>query len=183
MSLQTNITNRRQFLERSALGAGSVLFLPGLLASCIDHRIPPDPSTPIDLLVGDDNIEVTEDIKITVTHALAMIPIVGEILSMITELLWPHGKQEAWDKVKEQAEAALNQKIDELVSRQLTDDLAGLNNSITLYLNEVKNGNAASIQGQWISTRNAFALAKPHFQSKGTRCCCCPYLRSLRACT
>ncbi len=40
MSLQSDLPNRRQFLERSILGGGSVLFLPELLASCADHRTP-----------------------------------------------------------------------------------------------------------------------------------------------
>jgi hypothetical protein len=43
------MTNRRQFLERSVLGAGSMLFLSELLASCTDHRI--DPTKPP--IVGD----------------------------------------------------------------------------------------------------------------------------------
>ncbi|UFH57237.1 beta-1,3-glucanase family protein [Spirosoma sp. KNUC1025] len=42
MSFQTSKTTRRQFLERSALGAGSALFLPTLLQSCMtDHTLPP----------------------------------------------------------------------------------------------------------------------------------------------
>jgi hypothetical protein len=167
MFLQTVLTTRRRFLERSALGAGSLLVAPGLLASCTDHRIPDPPQVPIHPTFTED-IDWNEDAKIAVTAGLAMIPEVGEILSALVDIFWPTDqKASIWDKIKEQVEALVNQKISDLVYQQVSEDLQGLNNSTTLYLDEVKNGGSASKLTQWIVTRNSFAQALPHFQSKG----------------
>lgn len=162
------MTNRRKFLERTALGTGSVLFLPGLLTSCTDHRIP-DPGTPVvgSPVVGAGDgptFDVNDDLKIVVTNGLNKVPIVGEILSTLLEILWPESAKDVWGEVKEQVEAVVNQKISDAVYRLVEEDLKGLNNVLTLYVNETKNGNAATKLTVWINTRFAFVNALPHFQ-------------------
>lgn len=162
---------RRKFLERSALGAGSILFSATLLQSCIKDHLIPNPEGPTIMPpLGEDyggNFSWNDDAKIVVTTALGMVPEAGEILSGLVDIFWPSDKPNIWDQVKEQVEALMNQKIDALVYQQVTEDLQGLNNSLTLYLNELKNGSPGDIKQQWTITRNLFVNALPHFQSAG----------------
>ena len=164
MSLQTVMQNRRKFLERSLLGAGSVLFLPAIVGGCTDHRIP-EPGTDPDLF--DPKIDWNDDAKIVVKTGLEMIPEAGEILGGLVDIFWPSSKEDVWGQVKEQVEAIVDQRIADGVYQQVSEDLKGLNNSTVLYLNEVKNGTPLDIKTQWIATRNSFAEALPHFQSAG----------------
>jgi hypothetical protein len=161
-------TNRRSFLGQTALGAGSMLFFPGLLTSCTDHRnLPPtgDPSNPT---VGDFSIDWNDKAKTVIVASLNAIPEVGEILSVLFELLWPSDSQEdPWDEVKDRVADLVNQKISDLVTQQVSDKLKGLNNSTKDYLKELKYGNATSILDQWITTRDSFDEALPQFQSQG----------------
>ena len=161
------MTNRRKFLERSVLGAGSVLFLPGLLGSCTDHRIPPDGTPIIFPPLSDYKLDWNDDAKITVKSFLEMIPEAGEILGGLVDIFWPNTPDDVWGEVKAEVEAIVNQKIAAAVYQQVSEDLKGLNNSITLYRNELKNGTPAEILTQWQITRNSFATALPHFQDPG----------------
>jgi hypothetical protein len=165
MSLQTVMQNRRKFLEHSLLGAGGVLFLPVLVGSCTDHRIP-DPGTPI-MPITDMTFDWNDDAKIVVKTGLEMIPEAGEILGGLVDIFWPNTKVDVWGEVKTQLETYVNQKISDLVYLQVSEDLAGLKNSTLLYLQEVKTGNSNDIKTQWLITRNSFAEALPHFQSAG----------------
>ncbi len=166
MLLPTSVTNRRKFLERTALGAGSVLFLPGLLTSCADHRIP-EPSTPgvIPPVVGADYTDWNDQAKTFVVAGLSMIPEVGGILSGLLSIFWPG--TDVWSQVRDRVESLIDQKLSDQVNLQVNDDLEGLQSSLNLYLLELKNGNSVSILTQWIATRNSFAEALPHFQSEG----------------
>jgi hypothetical protein len=143
MLLPTSLTNRRKFLERTALGAGSVLFLPGLLTSCADHRIP-DPSTPgtpgvtPPVIVGDDSFDWNDEAKTTVVAALNLIPEVGGILSGLVSIFW--GGTDVWSQVKDQVEALINQKLDEGEVSTAQGQLNGLNNVLTTYKQEIKDG-------------------------------------------
>jgi hypothetical protein len=174
MALYPELPNRRKFLERSALGVGSALFLPGLLTNCTDHRIPPDgnPWPPIDL-----DIDWNDDAKQLVVGALGLIPEAGGILSGLVSFLWPNTQVDIWGQIKAQVEALVDKKIADNVYQTVSEDLKGLNNSTQLYLQEVRNYNEAvktqpkadpnDLRSQWITTRNLFVNALPHFQSKG----------------
>ncbi|WP_169921754.1 insecticidal delta-endotoxin Cry8Ea1 family protein [Spirosoma rigui] len=167
MFLQTVMTDRRKFLERSALGAGGLLFSSALLESCItDHRLPLPIANPPLLGGVSDDIDWNDAAKEAIAAGLAMVPEIGEIASALLRILWP-GQDDVWAKIKSQVEALINQKISDLVYQQVSEDLQGLNGSITLYLDEVKNGTPEAILTQWIVTRNLFVNALPHFQSKG----------------
>ena len=110
MFLQTDLTTRRKFLERSALGFGSAFLLPSLLASCTDHRIPPSPDGPILFPpLKDDDIDWNDDSKIAVTTALSFIPGVGEILSAMVDIFWPG--TDVWSQIRGQVEALVDQKL------------------------------------------------------------------------
>lgn len=163
MFLPTHTTNRRTFLAHTALGAGSLLFLPELLTSCNDHRDLPIGGAQI----GDYEIDWNDAAKSSVAAGLGLIPEVGEILAALVDILWPSTQKDVWEEVKDRVEALVDQKISDLVYQLVKEDLQGLNNSTTLYLNELRNGNPTSILGQWLVTRNSFAQALPHFQSKG----------------
>lgn len=164
MSLQTSL-HRRKFLERSALGAGGLLFSSLLLESCTDHRIPTPLTDPP--ILFEPGIDWNDDAKIVVTTALEMVPEVGDILGGLVDLFWPSTKEDVWGQVKAQVEELVDQKIDSAKYLQVSEDLQGLNNDMILYLHEVQNGTPDDIKTQWIVTRNSFAEAQPHFQSEG----------------
>ena len=157
------MTNRRKFLERSALGAGSVLLLPALVGSCItDHDIP---APPVVFQNVAKDFDWNNAARTAVATGLGYVPVAGEILSALVDIFWPDTQEDVWDEVKEQVEALIDQKIGDLVSQQVRDDLAGLSKSTILYLHALKNGNIEDTKVQWIVTRNSFAVALPHFQS------------------
>ena len=117
MLSRTSMTNRRKFLERTALGASSLFFLPGLLTSCTDEKNL-DPNTPVvgSPVVGaggDPTIDWNDDAKIVVIAGLSKIPIVGSILGPLLAILWPATKQDVWGEVKKQVEEVVGQKISE----------------------------------------------------------------------
>ncbi len=157
------MTNRRKFLERSALGAGSLLLLPALVGSCITDHDLPDPNVVFQNVAKDFDWNNTA--RTAVATGLKFIPEAGEILSALVDIFWPETEVDVWDEVKEQVETLIDQKIGAFAYQQVNDDLAGLKNSTILYLNALKNGNIENIKVQWIVTRNSFAVALPHFQS------------------
>lgn len=178
MSLQTVLTTRRKFLERSVQGAGSLLLSSLLLQSCIkDHNFP-DPTDPPSLFIPD--IDWNDDAKILVTSAIEMIPEAGDLLGGLLDILWPDSKEkpkDVWGEIKEQVEAIVDQKIADNVYLQVSDDLSGLKNNITLYLKEINayteslktnpQADTNDLRIQWIVTRNMFENARPHFQTAG----------------
>jgi hypothetical protein len=166
--------DRRKFLGRSVLSAGSVIFSSALLESCTKYGIPlpghgsgPEKPPPLFPPLGDSNINWNDAARTVVTTGLEMIPEVGEIIGPLVDIFWPSTTENVWGEIKDEVEALVDQKIEEHVYDTVKEDLAGLNNSIILYRNELKNGNSASILIQWISTRTTFATALPHFQSNG----------------
>jgi hypothetical protein len=170
MTLQRNLNTRRQFLELSMWGLGGLAMSSSLLQSCKkDHNANPNnptkPGAPLPSL-GDADPDYNEEAKMVVVTGLSLIPVVGEILGPLTDLLWPTGGG-VWGQIAGQVEALINQKISANVLLQVNDDLQGLNQSLILYFNEVKNGAPSDILGQWRDTRNSFVTAQPHFQSDG----------------
>lgn len=180
MSLQMGIHNRRKFLERSMWGFGSAFLLPSLLQSCMsDHTLPPPlggDDNPLPT-IGDYQIDWNDAAKTALTTGLGMIPEAGEILSALVDIFWPSSGTDVWGQIKDQVEALIDQKIADSVYQQVSEDLLGLNNAMTLYLNEVKsyneslqtnpNADPTSVREQWVSTRTVFVNNLPHFQSNG----------------
>lgn len=167
MSSQDFMTTRRKFMQRSALGAGGLLFSSMLLASCTDHDIP-DPQNPdFPPIGGVAEIDWNDDAKILVTSVIEMIPVAGDILGGLLDIFWPSTKEDIWGEMKAQVEALIEQDIAAAVYQQVSEDLTGLNNNIILYVNEVKEGSPSEILAQWMITKNFFVNALPHFQSVG----------------
>ncbi|UFH57239.1 insecticidal delta-endotoxin Cry8Ea1 family protein [Spirosoma sp. KNUC1025] len=129
------------------------------------------PGAPITPLIGSpewsSSIDWNDDAKQVVITALSLIPDVGGILGGLLGIFWPNTQVDIWGQIKAQVEALVDQKITDQVYQQVSEDLQGLKSTMTLYLNELKNGDAKNILIQWSSTRNAFVIALPHFQSKG----------------
>jgi hypothetical protein len=163
MSLQMGLHNRRKFLERSALGAGSLLFAPLLLESCKRDQDLPAPYFPPRIL--GEEFDWNDDAKIVVTTGLEMIPEVGDILGGLVDIFWPSSKVDVWGEIKAQVEALVDKKILDSVYQQVSEDLQGLNNTLILYLSAIKTGTPSEILTQWQITRTAFTQALPHFQS------------------
>ena len=180
MFSRTSLTNRRTFLERTALGAGSMLFFPSLLASCTDHRIVGPGDTPI-VIPPIEDISSDDDIaKTTVTTILGEIPYVGALLSALVDIFW-NTNTDPWDEIKDRVDQVVTQKLSDFVYQQVKDQLGSLSDAVpggmvgamTLYLNEVKayvetpNADPSSVREQWVATRTVFVTTLPFFQSKG----------------
>ncbi|MGV3604453.1 MAG: insecticidal delta-endotoxin Cry8Ea1 family protein [Dyadobacter fermentans] len=168
MSLQ-KVMHRRKFMQRSMLGFSSAFILPSLLQSCIkDHDIPGPNPIGEPPLVGDSELDWNDLAKSAVTTGLSMaIPEGGEILSALVDIFWPSDKPSAWDEVKAQVEALVDQKIGDFEYQLVTEDLAGLSGLLAIYLDELNDGSNEEKLIQWFAVRNGFVAALPHFQAKG----------------
>lgn len=162
MFLQSNLTTRRKFLERSLWGFGSAFVLPSLLASCTDHNIPPDHPP----LVGVDGADWNELAKDAITDAIsAAVPEGGEILSGVIDVLWPSSGSGPWDQVKAQVQALVDQKFDDYTYTQAKGALDSLNLLIVDYLNAIKDN--GDVSDRWISVHEVFVGSRYLFTTTG----------------
>ncbi|GAB4022196.1 insecticidal delta-endotoxin Cry8Ea1 family protein [Spirosoma koreense] len=161
---------RKQFIGRSLLGFGSAFILPSMLQSCMKDHDLPNP-------VGGGNhpplltytVDWNDDAKTMVASAIEMVPVAGDLLGGLVEILWPSTQEDVWGEIKSQVEALVNQQIAAAVYTQVSEDLQGLSNSLTIYQNELKEGTTGEILNQWMITKNLFVAALPHFQSQGNQ--------------
>ncbi|WP_461117560.1 insecticidal delta-endotoxin Cry8Ea1 family protein [Spirosoma jeollabukense] len=162
MFSQTNLTTRRQFLERSAWGFGSAFLLPSLMMqSCTDHNIPPiDPP-----VVGDPDIDWNELIKEAVITGLGKIPEVGALVSLIAKIVWPNSGDTPWDKVKNQVQIVVNQSIADNNYSQATGRLQGLSTAVSNYKTQVDL--KVDVKKFWIDAYNDFGIFQRDFQQPG----------------
>ncbi|WP_421827247.1 insecticidal delta-endotoxin Cry8Ea1 family protein [Larkinella sp.] len=161
MSSQLGLYNRRQFLERSAWGFGSLLVSSSLLQSCInDHNIPQI----IPPGLGDD-VDWNNDAKLAVATALGYIPEVGVFVSALVTIIWPFSGSSPWDGVKAQVEALVDQKLADDDYNRVTANLAGLRGVIGDYKQAITNN--ADIKTYWIIAFTDCDLYQPSFQQKG----------------
>ena len=180
MSLQDFMNSRRTFLQRSALGAGSVLFAPLLLESCTDHIIPDPVATnpPVKPpLVGDDdsysdNFDANDDAKIIITQTIEMIPFAGDLLGGLVEIFWPDTQVSVWDQIKDRMEQLINQKLDAGKYQDVSEDLGGLTplpyglfGNLNQYRSALKEN--ADILSQWRTAKGDFIHDLGHFQANG----------------
>lgn len=165
----TTMTTRRQFLGRSAMGAGSLLLTLGFSQGCTDHFI--DPTNPIDPsidppLLGLD-INWNEAAKQAIKFGLEKVPVVGEVLGPLVDILWPETKEDRWAEMKDEVEALIQQDLSNFNYDSVKNVLDGLQSDITDFLNElnVENGDPATT---YIAVRESFAAAQSTFQQKKT---------------
>ncbi|WP_439585761.1 insecticidal delta-endotoxin Cry8Ea1 family protein [Dyadobacter bucti] len=164
MNAQTFMNSRRKFLERSAMGAGGLLFSSMLLASCTDHNIL-DPQNPDFPTLFDPQIDWNDDAKTMVASCIEMIPEVGDILGGLVDIFWPSSKPDLWGQIRAQVEALVDQKIEQSIYEQTYDDLTGLKNQISDYLSYIQANDDDMIKLSWGSIRGSFSDHEPHFQS------------------
>jgi len=107
------------------------------------------------------------DAEQTVAAILGCVPDVGSLLSGLCNILWPTNNQDVWNEIESQVEQLMNEEISQVVYGAVTDQLQGLENSTSLYLEALNNGSTETIAQQWITTRNSFVVALPYFQSSG----------------
>ncbi|WP_138994174.1 insecticidal delta-endotoxin Cry8Ea1 family protein [Larkinella sp. C7] len=163
MFLQSNLTNRRKFLQRSVLGAGSIFLSSSLLQSCTlqDHNIPP-----IKPPLGADAADWNELAKDAITDAIsAAVPEGGEILSGVIDVLWPNSGSGPWDQVKAQVQALVDQKFDDFTYTQAKGALDSLNLLIGDYLNAIKDN--GDVSDRWISVHEVFVGSRYLFTTAG----------------
>lgn len=159
MLLPAKMTNRRQFLGRSALGAGSLLFGPLLLESCTDHLISPDPKpnpTPTHVPSAAFSIDPYDTAKTAIIKGLGFVPVVGDILDPLTGIFWPDSGQDIWGQVRAQVEGAVGQKLDDSVYTNAKGKFDGLHALIQDYLIAIKDGDPGNVQTKWASAHDEF---------------------------
>lgn len=169
MRLRPNLTNRRQFLGRSALGAGSLLLAPLLLDSCTDHIIPdPNPHPPLfPPLLGDFQVDWDAALKTVTLAGLAEVPLVGGFLGPLADILWPGESQpNVWDQIKDKVEALIKQEIDASFYQQVSDKLSGLEQRVKFYRQALAENVSATNTSEWLNTRDAFGDAQTLFQDQ-----------------
>ena len=174
MSLQDFMNSRRTFLQRSALGAGSVLFAPLLLESCTDHIIPDPVGTnpPIKPpLVGDDNsIDWNDDAKLAVTTGLQLVPGVGGFVSALVDIFWPSTGTDVWGKV--QTDLEISNEVYNLVSEDLgvlLPTATGLISYLQTYQRAVNHGTTSEILGAYTNAVGQFKGYQGQFQDENNQ--------------
>jgi len=103
-----------------------------------------------------------------VTTGLGEIPEVGGLVSALVGVLWPENTVSVWDQIKNQVQALIKQEISTLVYSQVQNNLAGLKNNMTDYLNAIQNNAGGSVISQkWNVANGNFEQYLPNFQSSG----------------
>jgi hypothetical protein len=105
---------------------------------------------------------------VIISTGLGQVPGVGFVLSALVEILWPSTQQDVWSEIEEQVEQLVDQKISDLVYKQVQESLAGLHNNLNEYLWAVQNTQDKSLITQKFNIAHGhFIQELPHFQSKG----------------
>ena len=144
---------QRRTLLQAIPGTGLALTLPHLYANSPDN------------LLGTPHKNTFNDVKTVVTWGLSKIPEVGDILSLLTTLLWPDDSPDAWDQIKEQVEALINQKIDAAVFGIMQGKLNGLRNVLVNYIRCLPNQDNNEIRGNFLAAHNIFLAASGELQN------------------
>ena len=117
---------------------------------------------------ADNDFDWNSAAKSVVRTGLGYVPVVGGILSGLVGIFWPSSSADIWAEMKEKVEALINQKISELVYKQVQDSLKGLNLVINDYLNAAKIGSPSTyLSEKWNAANAIFLYSLPSFQSEG----------------
>lgn len=103
----------------------------------------------------------------TVTNALFSVPEVGTVLSTLTSIFWPSSGEDVWGEIKDQVEAVMDQKISDLVYKNVQESLQGLQAVVNNYLEIVDSGDTQVISERWNAANADFIQQLPYFQASG----------------
>jgi delta endotoxin, N-terminal domain len=117
--------------------------------------------------IMDDSFNWNSAAEVTITTALAQIPVMGSILSALLRIFWPPSGEEIWAEIKQQVEQLINQAIDQVVYEQVQNSLKGLNNNMTDYVTTLPTNDHGTISATWITTDGDFDQQLPNLQTTG----------------
>lgn len=105
---------------------------------------------------------------VVISTGLGQVPMVGFALSALVEIFWPSSQQDVWAEIESKVEQLVNQKINDLVYKQVEESLTGLHNNLNEYLWAVQNTQDKNLITQKFNIAHGhFIQELPHFQSKG----------------
>ncbi|GIP18356.1 hypothetical protein J40TS1_39980 [Paenibacillus montaniterrae] len=105
---------------------------------------------------------------VIISTGLGQVPAVGFVLSALVEIFWPSSQQDVWAEIESKVEQLVDQKISDLVYRQVEESLTGLHNNLNEYLWAVQNTRDKNLITQKFNIAHGhFIQELPHFQSKG----------------
>lgn len=105
---------------------------------------------------------------VIISTGLGQVPAVGFVLSALVEIFWPSSQRDVWAEIESKVEQLVDQKISDLVYRQVKESLTGLHNNLNEYLWAVQNTQDKNLITQKFNIAHGhFIQELPHFQSKG----------------
>jgi hypothetical protein len=131
---------------------------------------PADPFNPVS--AGQDSGEIANKTAKGLTlWVVGQIPgaggLLGAILGPLMDTWWPDGKNAAWEAVKGEVEALVNEKIDDLYKDLVENRLNGVRRVSTLYLDAAKKASTDELKRvareEWRGVRRAIEQEMPMF--------------------
>jgi hypothetical protein len=108
--------------------------------------------------------DLSNDIQTILTTALNEVPEVGDILAGLVQLFWPATGENIWAGIEQQVAELIDEKLDQYTYSQVEQDLQGINNVVTDYLNTLKvSSTDPQLLTKWIAVNDQFLDAQPHF--------------------
>jgi hypothetical protein len=104
--------------------------------------------------------------EVTLSTALSMVPVVGNILSGLVYIFWPSGP-DVWTQIEQQTAQLIQQMIDQQTFQQVSDTLSGLQSALNDYIEELATGDLSEIASFWTAADVAFDTDMPSFQEPG----------------
>ncbi|MFC6334241.1 insecticidal delta-endotoxin Cry8Ea1 family protein [Paenibacillus septentrionalis] len=105
---------------------------------------------------------------VIISTGLGQVPAVGFVLSALVEIFWPSSQQDVWAEIESKVEQLVDQKISDLVYKQVEESLMGLHNNLNEYLWAVQHTQDKNLITQKFNIAHGhFIQELPHFQSKG----------------
>lgn len=105
---------------------------------------------------------------VIISTGLGQVPAVGFVLSALVEIFWPSSQQDVWAEIESKVEQLVDQKISDMVYKQVEESLTGLHNNLNEYLWAVQNTQDKNLITQKFNIAHGhFIQELPHFQSKG----------------
>lgn len=169
-----NNIDRRFFLKTTAVVVSSVLF-PALWTP----RSFATESSVISLLdntmyTDNGNTNLNDEIenyalnifRATIIFGLGKIPVLGGLIASIVSILWPASAASLWDKIKEQVEKMIDQKIDQAVYIIVKNFLDGLGLNLKSYISSLQTKNPNVISENFVACHQLFIHDEPQFRSE-----------------
>lgn len=100
-----------------------------------------------------------------IIFGVGSIPEVGALAGFLLDNFWPASGENVWEEVREQVEAMINQKIDDLVYELVNNELESLKTTLSAYVNQVQSttGTDAQRSDAWSNASAQFDHSRSKF--------------------